>query len=181
MEKMDTTAQQSIIIRKPEVRARTGLSDSQIWRLEAHGEFPARVRLGMLAVGWYLQEIISWCEGRPRAGGKQPPLPWARRQPPPPHASHSNGARRPIDDVLDRRIDELSLRNRTRNALVADNIIVVGDLVERSRNDLLELPNFGHISLDDVERVLGELGLHLGMQHPDWDRRRNTVTASAAE
>jgi len=72
--------QQNIIIRKPEVRARTGLSDSQIWRLEARGEFPARVRLGELSVGWHASEVDQWIKSRPRAGGTQPPLPKSRRQ-----------------------------------------------------------------------------------------------------
>jgi prophage regulatory protein len=76
---MDPT-RESIIIRKPEVRARTGLSDSQIWRLEARREFPARVRLGTMAVGWYLNEVVAWVESRPRANGKAPPLPKSRRK-----------------------------------------------------------------------------------------------------
>jgi prophage regulatory protein len=85
---MDPT-QESIIIRKPEVRSRTGLSDSHIWRLEARREFPARVRLGTMAVGWYLNEVIAWVESRPRAGGTQPPLPKNRRKQAPEGASRS--------------------------------------------------------------------------------------------
>jgi prophage regulatory protein len=67
------------IIRKPEVRRRTGLSDSQIWRLEKEGTFAARIHLGPLAVGWYEDEVDEWVNSRPRAGGKQPPLPRSRR------------------------------------------------------------------------------------------------------
>jgi prophage regulatory protein len=67
------------IIRKPAVRGRTGLSDSQIWRLEKEGLFPARVLLGPMAVGWYDDEVDLWVETRERAGGKQPPLPKRRR------------------------------------------------------------------------------------------------------
>jgi prophage regulatory protein len=77
---MSQNSQSVTIIRKPEVRARTGLSDSQIWRLEARGEFPARVSLGTMAVGWHLREVIAWVESRPRVGGKQPPLPKRRRE-----------------------------------------------------------------------------------------------------
>jgi prophage regulatory protein len=74
--------QGQIIIRKPEVRARTGLSDSGIWRLEKRGDFPARVLLspGGIAVGWYLQEVKNWCASRPRASGPRPPLPKRLRQ-----------------------------------------------------------------------------------------------------
>jgi prophage regulatory protein len=70
------------ILRKPAVRGRTGLSDSQLWRLEQRGEFPARVRLspGGLAVGWYEDEVDDFVNSRPRAAGKQPPLPKSRRR-----------------------------------------------------------------------------------------------------
>lgn len=68
-----------IIIRKPEVRRRTGYSDSQIWRLEQFGEFPARVKLGPMAVGWYEDEVDLWVETRERVKCKPPPLPKRRR------------------------------------------------------------------------------------------------------
>jgi prophage regulatory protein len=67
------------IIRKPEVRNRTGLSDSQTWRLEQAGNFPARVKLGPMAVGWFEDEVDDWVNSRSRAGGRQPPLPKKRR------------------------------------------------------------------------------------------------------
>jgi prophage regulatory protein len=67
------------IIRKPEVKNRTGLSNSQVWRLEQAKKFPARVQLGPLAVGWYEDEVDDWVHSRVRAGGRQPPLPKRRR------------------------------------------------------------------------------------------------------
>jgi prophage regulatory protein len=67
------------IIRKPELRKRTGLSDSQIWRLEQVKKFPARLQLGPFAVGWLEDEIDDWIYSRVRAGGRQPPLPKNRR------------------------------------------------------------------------------------------------------
>jgi prophage regulatory protein len=67
------------IIRRPEVRRRTGLSDSQTWRLERAGNFPARIQLGPLAVGWFEDEVDDWVRSRIRAGGRQPPLPKRRR------------------------------------------------------------------------------------------------------
>jgi len=70
------------IIRRPEVRKRTGLSDAQRWRLERTGLFPPRIQLGANSVGWYQDEIEIWIENRPRAGGTQPPLPKARRTAP---------------------------------------------------------------------------------------------------
>jgi predicted DNA-binding transcriptional regulator AlpA len=168
------------ILRNGPVTTRTGLSPSQRWRLEQRGEFPARVQISEMAVGWYEDEIDEWVATRPRGGGKQPPLPKSRRQPPP-HASHSNGAGRAINNVLDRRIDELGLSVRASNGLRLDRIIVVGELAERSERDLLQIPNFGRVSLAEVEAALAKLKLHLGMQHPNWDRSRHVATASAAE
>lgn len=54
------------IIRLPEVRARTGLSRSEIYRREAIGQFPKRVALGARSVGWVADEIQTWIEERIR-------------------------------------------------------------------------------------------------------------------
>ena len=54
------------IIRLPAVQARTGLSRSEIYRREAIGQFPSRVRLGARSVGWVLPEIQDWIESRIR-------------------------------------------------------------------------------------------------------------------
>jgi predicted DNA-binding transcriptional regulator AlpA len=70
------------IIRSSERRKRTGLSDSQTWRLEQVGLHPARVQLSAAAIGWYEDEIDLFVETRPRAGGKRPPLPKARTREP---------------------------------------------------------------------------------------------------
>jgi prophage regulatory protein len=88
---MAKTKSQRNILRRPEVSLRTGLSGSHLWRLEGRGDFPARVKLGPMAVGWYEDEIDAWVESRPRAGGTQPPLPKSRRKPPP-QVPHSKGA-----------------------------------------------------------------------------------------
>lgn len=54
------------IYRLPEVRARTGLSRSEIYRREALGQFPGRVSLGARSVGWLSIEIQDWIEARIR-------------------------------------------------------------------------------------------------------------------
>lgn len=59
-----------MILRLPEVRARTGLSRSQIYRLQARGEFPKRVHLGARAVGYADDEIQQWIESRIRDSRK---------------------------------------------------------------------------------------------------------------
>jgi prophage regulatory protein len=62
------------IIRRAAVRAKTGLSDTTIWRLEKAGDFPQRIRLTEAgAVGWRENEVDAWVQGRVRAGGKRPP------------------------------------------------------------------------------------------------------------
>jgi prophage regulatory protein len=53
-------------VRLPEVRARTGLSRSEIYRREALGQFPRRVSLGRRSVGWPSNEVLSWIEHRIR-------------------------------------------------------------------------------------------------------------------
>ncbi|OGT40578.1 MAG: hypothetical protein A3E81_03605 [Gammaproteobacteria bacterium RIFCSPHIGHO2_12_FULL_36_30] len=53
------------IIRKPEVRKITGLSDTTIWRLEKSKKFPQRRRLSSSACGWLLSEILTWARSRP--------------------------------------------------------------------------------------------------------------------
>lgn len=57
-----------IIIRKPEVRKITGLSDTTVWRLEKAQKFPQRRRLSSSACGWLLSEVLAWVRSRPAEG-----------------------------------------------------------------------------------------------------------------
>jgi prophage regulatory protein len=59
------------ILRLPEVRARTGLSRSEIYRREALDQFPRRVRLGARSVGWPQSEVQNWIEARIRESRHQ--------------------------------------------------------------------------------------------------------------
>jgi predicted DNA-binding transcriptional regulator AlpA len=64
-----------VILRKREVRKRTGLSDTTLWRMEKASTFPARVQLTAAgSVGWYEDEVDRWVYERIRGGGKRPPL-----------------------------------------------------------------------------------------------------------
>lgn len=58
--------QPKAVIRLPAVKRKTDFSRSTIYRLEAQGNFPARVRLGENSVGWYEDEIDAWLANRPR-------------------------------------------------------------------------------------------------------------------
>jgi prophage regulatory protein len=55
-----------IILRDPEVLARTKLSRVQRWRRVRKGTFPAPVQLGPNSIGWYEDEIEHWLAERPR-------------------------------------------------------------------------------------------------------------------
>ena len=62
--------QHKTVIRLPAVLKKTNLSRSTIYRLEAQGKFPARVRLGENSTGWHEHEIDEWLANRPRVDGK---------------------------------------------------------------------------------------------------------------
>lgn len=59
------------LLRLPDVQRLTGLSRSSIYRLEALGEFPKRVRLSERAVAWREEELVNWNEARPQVHGHQ--------------------------------------------------------------------------------------------------------------
>ena len=67
-----------------------------------------------------------------------------------------------------RKVDELELSVRSANCLKNDNIIYIGDLVQKTEQEMLRTPNFGRKSLNEIKEVLGHMGLHLGMEITDW-------------
>ncbi len=67
-----------------------------------------------------------------------------------------------------RKVEELELSVRSANCLKNDNIIYIGDLVQKSEAEMLRTPNFGRKSLNEIKEVLAQMGLHLGMEIPDW-------------
>jgi DNA-directed RNA polymerase subunit alpha len=71
-----------------------------------------------------------------------------------------------MDALLARTIDELDLSVRSANSLKNANIHTLRDLVRKSEKDMLETKNFGKKSLEEVQEVLGNLGLSLGMNVP---------------
>lgn len=74
----------------------------------------------------------------------------------------------PFDPVLLKKVDELELSVRSANCLKNDNIVYIGDLVQKSENDMLKTPNFGRKSLNEIKEILTNLGLGLGMAVTDW-------------
>ncbi len=67
-----------------------------------------------------------------------------------------------------RKVDELELSVRSANCLKNDNIIYIGDLVQKSEQEMLRTPNFGRKSLNEIKEVLAQMGLHLGMEITNW-------------
>ena len=87
-----------------------------------------------------------------------------------PRAAHAEEMHEelPFNKNLLRKVDELELSVRSANCLKNDNIIYIGDLVQKSETDMLRTPNFGRKSLNEIKEVLGQMGLHLGMEIPNW-------------
>ena len=74
----------------------------------------------------------------------------------------------PFNRNLLRKVDELELSVRSANCLKNDNIIYIGDLVQKTEAEMLRTPNFGRKSLNEIKEVLAGMGLHLGMEIPGW-------------
>ena len=67
-----------------------------------------------------------------------------------------------------KRVEELELSVRSMNCLKNDNIIYIGDLVQKSEGEMLRTPNFGRKSLNEIKEVLTGMSLYLGMEIPNW-------------
>jgi DNA-directed RNA polymerase subunit alpha len=73
-----------------------------------------------------------------------------------------------FDPILLRPVDELELTVRSANCLKAENIYYIGDLIQRTENELLKTPNLGRKSLNEIKEVLASRGLTLGMRLEAW-------------
>ena len=67
-----------------------------------------------------------------------------------------------------RKVEEIELSVRSANCLKNDNIIYIGDLVQKTENDMMRTPNFGRKSLNEIKEKLADMGLQLGMEIGDW-------------
>jgi DNA-directed RNA polymerase subunit alpha len=93
--------------------------------------------------------------GMPVAGGMAMPAAVAARGP-------------QMDPILMRPVDDLELTVRSANCLKAENIYYIGDLIQRTENELLKTPNLGRKSLNEIKEVLATRGLTLGMRLENW-------------
>jgi DNA-directed RNA polymerase subunit alpha len=93
--------------------------------------------------------------GMPAVGGMTMPATVAARGP-------------QMDPILMRPVDDLELTVRSANCLKAENIYYIGDLIQRTENELLKTPNLGRKSLNEIKEVLATRGLTLGMRLENW-------------
>jgi len=73
-----------------------------------------------------------------------------------------------FNPALLKKVDELELSVRSANCLKNDNIVYIGDLIQKTESEMLRTPNFGRKSLNEIKEVLAGMGLHLGMEVPAW-------------
>jgi DNA-directed RNA polymerase subunit alpha len=85
-----------------------------------------------------------------------------------PSASSEESDANQLNRYLLKKVDELELSVRSANCLKNDNIIYIGDLVQKSEAEMLRTPNFGRKSLNEIKEVLSSMGLRLGMDIPGW-------------
>ena len=80
-----------------------------------------------------------------------------------------------------RKVDELELSVRSANCLKNDNIVYIGDLIQKTETEMLRTPNFGRKSLNEIKEVLAQMGLHLGMEIEEWPPDNIEEMAKRAE
>jgi DNA-directed RNA polymerase subunit alpha len=125
--------------------------DKLILSVETDGTLAPEDAVGVAAriIQEQLQILINFDEPRPELGSEmQDDLPFNRN--------------------LLRKVDELELSVRSANCLKNDNIVYIGDLVQKTEQEMLRTPNFGRKSLNEIKEVLATMGLSLGMTVPEW-------------
>ena len=84
------------------------------------------------------------------------------------NAAADANAPAPIDPILLRPVDDLELTVRSANCLKAESVYYIGDLIQRTENELLKTPNLGRKSLNEIKEVLAAHGLTLGSKLENW-------------
>jgi DNA-directed RNA polymerase subunit alpha len=80
-----------------------------------------------------------------------------------------------VDPLLLRPVDDLELTVRSANCLKAENIYLIGDLIQKTENELLKTPNLGKKSLLEIKDILATKGLSLGMRLEGWPLKQNEL------
>jgi len=148
------------------VEQRTDL-DKLIMTIETNGAILPEESVRLAA--HILQDQLSVFGGIATIGLEPPRMP-VEDSPVPPiyYPSTPQKPQPPVDPILRRPVDELELTVRSANCLKAENIYYIGDLIQRTENELLKTPNLGRKSLNEIKEVLGAHGLTLGMKLENW-------------
>jgi DNA-directed RNA polymerase subunit alpha len=80
----------------------------------------------------------------------------------------SGADEQPLNENLFRSVDELELSVRSANCLQNANITLIGELVQKTEQDMLKTKNFGRKSLKEIKEILATMGLGLGMKFDSW-------------
>ena len=111
-----------------------------------------------------LQLFVHFDEGMPST----PSVPIGMPSMPGPGGTEVESDTNQLNRYLLKKVDELELSVRSANCLKNDNIIYIGDLVQKTEAEMLRTPNFGRKSLNEIKEVLASMGLRLGMDIPGW-------------
>jgi len=144
----------SYAVENARVEQRTDL-DKLVMEIETNGVISAEdaVRQSALILVEQLAVFAQLSDGEiPGIGGAPAP----------------RGGAASFDPILLRPVDELELTVRSANCLKAENIYYIGDLIQRTENELLKTPNLGRKSLNEIKEVLASRGLTLGMKLENW-------------
>lgn len=87
----------------------------------------------------------------------------------------------PLNENLFRSVDELELSVRSANCLQNANITLIGELVQRTEQDMLKTKNFGRKSLKEIKEILSNMGLSLGMKIDNWPQMLERWKAQQAQ
>jgi DNA-directed RNA polymerase subunit alpha len=87
----------------------------------------------------------------------------------------------PLNDNLFRSVDELEFSVRSQNCLQNADIKYIGELVQKSEQEMLKTKNFGHKSLNEIKEILREMGLELGMKIDHFPSREEIESRRRAD
>jgi DNA-directed RNA polymerase subunit alpha len=91
------------------------------------------------------------------------------------------GEDEPLNENLFRSVEELELSVRSANCLQNANITLIGELVQRTEQDMLKTKNFGRKSLKEIKEILANMGLNLGMKIDNWPQLLERWKAQQAQ
>lgn len=89
-----------------------------------------------------------------------------------PYQSESSESE-PLNENLFRSVDELELSVRSANCLQNANITLIGELVQRTEQDMLKTKNFGRKSLKEIKEILATMNLSLGLKIDNWEQLKS--------